>query len=255
MIELELKVLPERYKVPEQLVPYRQALDEKLLREERENNDVLIVNGDIKVPLTIMRGGYFDFMATKLSEVPSKLLPSLYPANKTIGDLLQEYGLRASDMARYLGFAFILMPSNGEEISFVQRAKGLGIGADVMAFSGMTPRFHEDFLKEKFDFRKYFEHEIARELNKEYKLLPNEFRTGRCYFLYNKVINHPFVAIEVTTPLPAKEIARRTFGDKVVIKKHPILYSAGFPAIDPLIRRFELGSSAYIMNLVAKERG
>ena len=253
--ELELKVLPERYRVPEQLFPYRQALDEKLLREGKKNNDVLIVKGDIKVPLHIIRGGYFDFMATKLSEVPSKLLPDLYPANKTIGELLQEYGLRSSDMARYLGFGFIVMPSNGEEISFVQRAKELGIVAGVMGFPGMTPHFHEDFLKENFNFQKYFEQEIARELQEEYRLLSNEFRTGRCYLIYNKGINHPFVAIEVTTPLSTKEIVRRTFGDKDAIKEHPILYSVDFPAISTLLRRFDLGGSAYVMNLVAKERG
>lgn len=253
--KLELKVLDGRYEVPHQLLPYREAIEQELLKEGKKNNSVMIVKGDIAVPLTIVMGKYFDFMATKLSDVPAKRLPATYPANKTIGDLLRKYGLRDSDTARYLGFAFILMPSNGKELSFVQRAKGLGIVPGVMALSGMTPLFHDGFYEKGFDFRKYFEKEIARELEEEYRLLPNEFRTGRCYFIYNKGINHPFVAIEITTTLSIEEIARRAFGEKKVIEEHPILYSIGFPAIGTLIRKFDLGDSAYVMSLVAKEKG
>ena len=174
--KLELKVLAGRYGVPRQLLPYREALEQELLKEGKKNNSVMIVKGHIAVPLTVVMGKYFDFMATKLSDVPAKLLPAVYPSNKTIGDLLQEYGLRDSDMARYLGFAFILMPSNGKELSFVQRGKGLGIVPGVMALSGMTPLFHEGFYEKGFDFRKYFEKEIARELEEEYRLLPNALR-------------------------------------------------------------------------------
>ena len=252
--DLKIEVLPERYTIPKQLLPYKQALYNKLIKKGKENNDVIVAKGDIKIPLTITRAGYFDFMATKLTEVPSELLPSIYPANKTIGELLQEYRLRASDMARFLGFGFIVMPSNGKEISFVQRAKGLGIATGVMSLSGMTPYFHEDFLKESFDFHKYFKDGIARELDQEYKLLPHEYKIGRGYFVYNKEINQPIVAVEIITHLSTEEIARKIFGDENVIQEHSILYSVGIASVGTLIRRFELGISAYIMDIVAKDR-
>lgn len=291
---LEINVSDEVYKVPEQLQPYREALDEELVEKGMFNGSVMVVTRDEGIPLKIYRGGFFDFKATQLTAVPSKLLPNIYDHNKTIKQLLPEWGLDKSQMARYLGFAFIMLPSNGEEISFVQRAKELGIAEDVMALSGCTPHWRgmetvlEDVLKDNrfyrtifnlipkkltsgflrrtfgqnsrfpygfydpfFDFEKYFEATIKKQIKKEYNLLPDEFTIGKCYLMDDKRWV-PFVAIEIKTQLSTKDIAKRIYG---IAEEHNILYSISPRAVGTLIDRFPLlDSTAYVMSLVAKEK-
>ena len=99
-------------------------------------------------------------------------LPELYPAGKTIGQLLPELNLHYNDLASYLGFAFILMPDNGREVSFVQRAKNLGIAPDCMALSGSTPQFPKQHSK-GFDFGSYFESCVAEEMQEEFRIGSN----------------------------------------------------------------------------------
>jgi len=255
---------------------------------------IMVINDICSQNLRGCEGKWFDFKATELMAIPAKeildankvlynldsysdkierlleegkltdeqirnfkqITPELighYPTGKTIDGLLPQYGLDANQMARYFAFAFIMLPNNGDEISFVQRAKGLGIAADCMALSGATPPFHEDFLKEGFDFPGYFRKVIEGEMEEEYKLSPDEFRIGTCYLIDDKK-SIPFVAIEITTTPSTKEIAERSYGDKEIIKEHPILYATSLSAVPTLIQRFPLlQSSAYVMDKVAKQ--
>jgi len=250
---LEVTVSDEQYTVPQQLQPYRNTLDKVLEEKGMFNGNIMVVKGNVEVPLTLYKGGFFDFKATQLTAIPADLLPDSYPAGKTIDELLPQYGLDVSQMARYLGFAFIMLPNNGNEISFVQRAKGLGIAADCMALSGATPQFHEDFLREGFDFPGYFRKVIKDEMSEEYKLSPDELRIGACYLIDDKK-SVPFVAIEIITIPSTKEIAERSYGDKDIIKEHPILYATSISAVPNLIQRFPLlPSSAYVLGEVAKQ--
>lgn len=246
---LELEVSDEVYTVPEQLQPFRDILKVQLPNEGQHNGPIMVVKGEVKLPLPLFKAGYFDFKATHLIAVPAERLPGQYPANKTVRELLPEYGLEVDQMARYVGFAHIMRPNNGKEISFVQRAEGLGIAPDCMALSGSTPRFHEDFFKEGFNFQQYFEEHVRKQMDNEYGLGPNEFRIGKSYFIDDKR-EIPFVAIEIITDLPAKELAKKAHREE-----HTILYSINPMAVDTLIHRFPIfPSSAYVMNLVAKER-
>lgn len=250
---LEIVVSAEQYAVPEQFRPYRKALEKELVGRGMFNGPVMVVKGNLGIPLTLYKGGFFDFKATQLTAVPATTLPDLYPPGKTIGELLPTYGLDVSQMARYLGFAFVMLPDNGNEISFVQRAKGLGIAADIMALSGATPPFHPDFFNKGFDFAEYFGNVVEKEMNEEYKLSPRDFRIGNCYLIDDRK-SVPFVAIEIKTPLSTGEIAARSYGDAEVIKEHPILYSAKVGAIPAIIQRFPLlPSSAFVMREVVKK--
>lgn len=250
--DLSINISKEVYHVPKQLKPFREALEDKLISEGKFNGNIMVIKGDVRQPLTLLKGGFFDFKATQLTSIPSELLPSLYPKNKNIAELLPGYGLNITQMARYLGFAFIMMPNCGQEIGFVQRAKGLGIAADVMALSGATPEYHDDFLKEGFNFQEYFKQVIEKELNEEYKLKSNEIEIGKSY-LIDDTREIPFIAIEIITPLSTKEMAQRAYGDKEIIKEHPILYNINPKAVDKLINRFPIfESSAYIMDMITR---
>lgn len=253
---LEVAVSDERYVVPEQFRPYREALEDGLLRRGMFNGPVMVVKGVLGNQLTLCRGGFFDFKATQLSAIPAEVLPNSYPQGKTIGDLLPEYGLDVSRMARYLGFAFVMMPNNGDELSFVQRAKGMGIAADIMALSGATPPFHEDFFKTNFDSAGYFRGVVERELMEEFKLPSKEFGIKTCY-LIDDIKSVPSVAVEIVTPVTTGEIAARVYGDPEAMKEHPVVFSikADVGAVSALLNRFPLlYHSAYVMHMVANRK-
>ncbi|MBW2975563.1 hypothetical protein KY366_07620 [Candidatus Woesearchaeota archaeon] len=177
--ELEIKVSPEPSHVPKEFQPSRRLLENQKKRKmlidayrlKTNNPDALqdlynifngsvmvVKDGNVKIPLEVCKGGFFDFKATELISVPSLLLPKIYPEGKTIGNLLPEYQLSINQLARYLGFAFILLPSDGAEISFVHRAKGMGIATDCMALSGATPfwRDMESVLKNTLKEHKFY---------------------------------------------------------------------------------------------------
>ncbi|MFH0868840.1 MAG: hypothetical protein V1839_01290, partial [archaeon] len=214
---LEVAVSDEQYAVPEQLQAYREDLESRLKGRGMFNGDIMVIKGKVGLPLTLFRGGFFDFKATQLSAIPADVLPKSYPQGKTISDLLPRYGLDVSQMARYLGFAFVMMPNNGDELSFVQRAKGLGIAADIMALSGATPPFRKDFFKMAFDFAGYFREVIERELMEEYKLSHEKFGIKTCYLIDDKK-SIPFVAVEIVTSLSTREIAAKAYCDAEIIK-------------------------------------
>ena len=60
-------------------------------------------------PQGLDKGGYFDFMATKLETVPGDLLPEQYTAGKTVEELMPGWRMTNDERARYLGFAFFML--------------------------------------------------------------------------------------------------------------------------------------------------
>lgn len=254
LTDLEIQTINQEYEVPEPFQAYREALDDKLSTEGMFNGPVMVVKGAVSNPLTIIKGRYFDFKATELTAKPGELLPDLYPADKTIAELLPEYDLTNNNLARYLGFAFIMRPDNGAEVSFVQRAKNLGVAADCMAFPGSTPTYPSDFNNPDFDIHEHFAANIRDEMKEEYALESDEFQVEKS-LLIDDTNSIPFLAITIATPLTTQELAKRTYGKKEVLKEQTILYSVKPVATSVLITQFPvLESSAYIMSLINDAR-
>ena len=78
---LEINILDEEYVIPQQLAEYRRVMGETLERKGGFNGPIMVVKGDVQVPLTIINGGYFDFKATKLDSSPGELMAG-YPPKK-----------------------------------------------------------------------------------------------------------------------------------------------------------------------------
>jgi len=218
------------------------------------NGSIMVVSEGVGLPLKTEKGGYFDFKATTPKAIPAELLPKEYPSGKTIKELLPTYNLCLDDLARYFAFAFVLLPENGEKISLVKRAKGLGISADCIAFSGGTPEFPKDHNKKDFNITDYFKNIILTEMVEEYKLNANEINIGSSYFTDDRD-TIPFLSVEIITPLSLKEIAQRCYGNIDSIKEHPVIISADFNSIPRLINNFAmLPSTAYVLNQIYERK-
>jgi len=227
------------YSVPEPLKAYREAIAKKWDSEGKFNGPVLIVDGELKVPLKVMQGGYYDFATTKLKDIPAKLLPEVYPEGKTVGDILVDNGISLEERARYFGLAHLMWPSEGKEFLLVQRAKGMGIAADCVSTPGSTPDVQIKKLglkKPEFGMNHYWSYHLAEEMKDEFKLKWGDFWTGKIdFFEDSKAI--PFGAVEIITPLPTSEIAEQAYGDSRVLKEHTILYSMNREAIHAFLQR------------------
>ncbi|MAE42296.1 hypothetical protein CMO93_00880 [Candidatus Woesearchaeota archaeon] len=260
------KVLDKKYEVPQWLQPYRVALEASLKEASLKptkifNGEIIVIEGNLEVPLTVCNGGYFDFKATELTAIPADLSPDFYPEGKTpdlylkgktIGELLHLHNLDASQMVRYLGFGFIMLTNGGDEISLTHRAKGVGIGADYMTVPGGTPPFHKDFFKKGFDFPGYFENVIKKEMYEEYGLSSEEFRIGTYYLIDDKT-SVPFVAVEIFTRLSTKKIAQRCYGNEKAMEEHPVLYAASKKSAPIIAQRFRVAPSlAYVLHEIVK---
>ncbi len=157
----------------------------------------------------------------------------------TLEQVMPELGITNDQRARYLGFAFMMQPGNGREISLVQRAKGLGIAADCISSSGGTPPFQKEFLTPGFDFPKFYTDEVKKEMGEEYNLEQGEFDIGGVYLIDERK-QIPFGAVEITTPATTAELAQRIYGKKDAIKEHPILYGMPIEATESFLNRFEI---------------
>jgi hypothetical protein len=68
---IQINISDEPYSVPEQLKIFREALGNKLdaLRKPGalfpKNGNVAIVKGEVKLPLTLCQGGYYDYHSTE----------------------------------------------------------------------------------------------------------------------------------------------------------------------------------------------
>ncbi len=93
--EMDVKIFPHSYSVPEPLQPYREAFGNRLdaLRklgaEMPKNGPVAIIVGEVGLPLVLVQGGYYDFKATETQAVPSKLEEDLEIAPKILNGLIK----------------------------------------------------------------------------------------------------------------------------------------------------------------------
>jgi hypothetical protein len=94
--DLEFNVdLDREYLVPEQLQTLRDAIGVKNDAQGWYNGPVAIVDGEMKNTISVFRGGFYDFVATKLNSVPhdlerdlsfvERILPGLNEVVKTFG--------------------------------------------------------------------------------------------------------------------------------------------------------------------------
>ncbi|MFC1682212.1 hypothetical protein ACFL0X_01175 [Nanoarchaeota archaeon] len=251
---LNVSATREQYQVPEQLQAYREALQSKLDSEGKFNGPVAVIKGGLEKDLSLCRGGYYDFMATKLEVVPGNLVPDQYLAGQTVEELMPQWEMSNDQRARYFALAFVMLPSDGREFSFVQRAPGLGIAPDCISTTGSTPGFNEGFFESGFDFARYYEAEITKEMGEEYGLNPDEFRiTGAN--LIDDIRTVPHTAVEITTPLTTQELATRIHGKKEAIAEHPVIYSIKPEAIPIFLERFDVWPSVqFVMSKFHEQR-
>jgi len=240
--DLHFQVLDEPYQVPEKLRAYREALESKMTAEGKFNGPIAVVEGDIGISMKLRRGGYFDFLATKLEVVPANLAPDKYPAKATIEQLMKEYGIPNESRARYLGFAFLMLPQDGKEFQLVQRAKGMGVAADCIASSGSTPPFSEDFFSSGFNFSEFYADHIAQEMQEEFKMSDEDFRLGQGFLIDDKK-TMPHIGWMIKTPLSTEAMAERILGNPESIKEHPVLYSILPSSIPEFLKRFDMWPS------------
>lgn len=322
--DLRVETSDKPYQVPEQLRAYRDALGIKLDAEGKFSGPIAPVVGPTKIPLKLCRGGYYDFIATQLEQVPADLLPELvggrvkdlfidrfkhargeeerfltryspelierfqdgtlerfaenrgcgegeirllrdrkieellnahdrlvsgvfdieikqikalekarYPAGRTIEELMPEWGMENKDRARYIGFAFLMATRNGEEMSLVQRAKGMGVAPDCMSSPGSTPGFPDS------DSARFYEDHIAEEMNEEYDLRKGDFDINKISLL-DFWRDMPFGAVEIVTPFSTKELAQKIYGKQKAIEEHPVLYGLKPEAIGALLDNFDV---------------
>jgi hypothetical protein len=220
--ELEVILNLERvYAVPAQLQAYREAVQKDSDIKGRFNGPVAIVDGTVRIPLKLIQGGFYDFVATKLGAIPHDLVPDKYPAGKKIVELFNEWGINPEERARYFGFAHVMLTKNGEKLSLVQRAKGMAIAPDCMALLGSTP--NPEFSP-TFNFKQYCKEHMAAEMKEEFSLEPTEFQLAGIH-LFDDTEQAPFGALEIPTPNTTGDLAKRIYGNAQAIKEHPVLYS------------------------------
>jgi hypothetical protein len=191
--------------------------------------------------LKVVQGGYYDYAATRLDGEPSKLLPEVYPAGKTVESILTEQNIDLSERARYFGFAHLMHPTSGKEFMLVQRAKGMGIAGDCMSTPGSTPDviLANPGLKHGWGIHAYWAYHFAEEMKDEFHLNWGDFWTG-AITLFDDTKLTPFGAIDIYTQLSTREIAEKAFNDPRVLKEHNVLYSMKPEAIPELLQRFPL---------------
>lgn len=244
--ELTLEPLDGAYQVPEPLRAYRQAIQKDWDSKKRFNGPVLIAQGEIRTPLKVVQGGYYDFAATKLSDEPAKLLPEIYAQGKTIEQILVENGISPEARAKYFGLAHLMWPSKGSDFLMVERAKGMGIASStdanrLIATPGSTPDLvlNKLGLDKGLGVREYWDYHLADEMQDEFHLNKGDFWVSSVdLFEDTKLI--PFGTVNIRTKLSTEEIAKGAFGDPRVLKEHAILYGMPRQAIPAFLQRFPI---------------
>lgn len=246
--ELKIEVSDKKYSVPEPLKAYREAIGKKWDSEGKFNGPVMIVEGEVRLPLRVMQGSYYDFAATRLTEQPAKLLPEIYEAGKTVEDILRENGISLEQRARYFALSHLMRPSEGREFLLVQRAKGMGIARDCVSTSGSTPDVYLNkpgLKKPGFGIEFWWSHHFAEEMQEEFKLKWGDFWVNDMYIFDDKK-SIPHGAVQITTPMSTKEIAQGAYGDAKVLKEHCILYSMAPEAVNLFLERFPVFPAVYM---------
>lgn len=230
--ELEICASFDRYEIPKQLLPYRDAIRLKF------SDPIAIYRDDVRIPLKLIKGEYRDFVSTHLKAVPGDLVPDKYPKDKTIAELLLEWNLDYKSVARLLGFAHVMTPKNGEEISFVYKNREVHIAQDCMAFSGSTPKFPEQFNWNGFSYDDYYRRHLDEEMKEEYCLKSEKFKVGKIY-LIEDIAEVPSVSVEIVTNYSTKELAEIAFGNSEAIKEHRIFFSTNRESLKALLEQVD----------------
>ena len=232
--EIGLKPSFDKYNVPEKLKPYRDAITLGF-------SDSIIVfrDGKISSPGEIIKAEYRDFASTHLKKIPSKLVPEVYAEGKTIAELLYDWGESPDIVAKFLGLAHFLTPSNGEEFSFVYRTKNLHIAPDCMALSGSTMKFPDRFNHREFNWNNYLKEHLEGEMEEEYCLNPDEFSIGRIHFM-NDIDEIPFLVAEIKTPYSTKELAEKAYNQPQPMKEHSIFFSTKRDRLKSILSNFDI---------------
>ncbi len=234
--DLRINILPESYSVPQQLESYRKAVEAQSNAKGRYNGKVAIVKGGVRIPLQLIQAGFYDFLATKSDAIPAELDQS-YPKERTISQLFNQWGLSEDRRARFLGFSYLLLTDDGNQLTLVQRAKGMAVASDCISVPGSTP--NPDFSAEGFSFSTYSIAHITEEIEEEFKLGPSEFAIRKIN-LFEDRKNTPFCNIQIKTSVNTGEIAKRIYGEKQAIKEHPVIYGIPRTALRPFMNRFEV---------------
>lgn len=246
--ELTLEPLEGVYTVPEPLIAYREAIQADWDNKGRFNGPVLIATGEIRAPLRVRQGGYYDFAATKMTDVPAKLLPEVYESGKTVEDILRHNGISTETRAKYFGMAHLMHLSNGDEFLLVLRAKGMGIADNVIATPGSTPDLvlnKPGLIKPNFGIREYWSYHLAEEMKDEFHLGWGDFWVGSID-LYEDKKSIPFGAVNIHTELSSKEISQKAYGDPRVLKEHNIVFGIPRETLPQVLKRFQIFPSVSI---------
>jgi hypothetical protein len=282
--DLGVSVSPESYSVPEGLKPYRFALGNRLDCQRKpgsefpKNGNVAIIVGEVKLPLLICQGGYYDFKATEPGGVPKNLEDELKDSLK----LMQEFdALRKIDSKKLLAPTEIALKKLVDSYSAIagvypegktvrdlfahwgipetQRARYLGCAHLIFADNGKEWMFvqrakglgvaadcmsspgstPDPRLRNGFDLGLYMKSHLDQEMDEEFGLRPNEYDISG-FSLYDDKDSMPFMAVRITTPLKTKDIAERCFGNKSTLSEHTVLYSVPMRGIDSAIPKLPL---------------
>ncbi|MEK6859640.1 MAG: hypothetical protein AABX54_02385 [Nanoarchaeota archaeon] len=271
-IELNIARNPDgnvkHYEVPAPLREYRKALGESLdakakINPNIFNGPVIVAEGEIKNPLRVMQGDYYDFSATKLNASPGDLVPMHYKQGKTVEQVLADAGLGPETRERYFGLAHLMWPSNGQQFLLVQRAKGMGIAADCLATPGSTPDIVLDkpgLGKPGFGIREYWSYHIAEEMKDEFALKWGDFWIDGIG-LYDDLKTVPFGAINIYSEMSVKQIAQGIYNAKPAVRdrvltEHNIVFSVPTEAVPKFLERFPVFYSLYTpIKDALKEKG
>jgi hypothetical protein len=216
--DLRVEVSDEKFKVPERLVGEREKLGLNLASMGKTNGDIALVRGEVGIPLKLMGGKYFDYMAAK--DVEEK-------------------------RPRYLGFTYLLHTENGKKFNLVQRSNNVEVAKGLMSTVGSTPQPN---LNGEIDIYDYFKSHIVEEIEEELSMGRDEFSFSP-YVLADDREFLPLCYIEIETDLSTGEIARRIFGKKEALEEHTALYEFPFLSLGKVLDRFcVFESNAYVMH-------
>lgn len=251
------------YKVPAPLREYREAIGETWSKSGKFNGPVIIVDGEVRNPLRVMQGGYFDFAATRLDAKPADLAPICYEKGKTVENILADAGLGPETRARYFGFAHLMWPSNGKELLLVNRAKGMGIAADCLSTPGSTPDIvlaKPGLKKPGTDVKGYWSWHVGQEMQEEFALKWADFWVEGVT-LYDDTKTIPFGAMNLYTEMSAKDIAQGIYRAKPserdrVLTEHNVIFGMPTEAIPSFLERFPVFPGVTkVLNDARAERG
>lgn len=167
-----------------------------------------------------------------------KTIREQYFKGKTVETIFQDNKIPINERAKYFGLSYVMSPSDGKEVCFVQRAKDMAIAADCISSCGSTPnpRFKE-MVVPGYNTQTAININVIKEMNEEWGLEPGDFEIGSID-LFDSVREVPFGSVQIVTPLSTADLVERIHGDQGAIDEHPIVYSTSQQGIKQVLERF-----------------